>query len=180
MASFATGEKEEAKYSRQVVEVSTGSKGRIILIVFHPVFLLFLPSGKEKEGLGKAKERAERNSGKTGREGAKKGACAQERWRERREEGCCQNSFCYKHREREMLAADRETNTRKTQKQIKHTHVHKAARECSHVSQEAAHSQGFACKCRRMRAQVDERDGGGRLVGRKRERGWEKAHERQI
>lgn len=93
MASFATGEKEEAKYCRRVVEVSTGSKGRIILIVFHPVFLLLLPSGKEKEGLGKAKEKA-RNSGKTGREGAKKGGCAQERWRERREEGCCQNSFC--------------------------------------------------------------------------------------
>lgn len=124
---------------------------------------------REREGLGKS-------LGKTCREAAKKGGCETRKVAAEREEGCCQNSFCLIEREENAHGRQRNKYSEKMQTQIKHTHMHKVAREHRQASQEATHSEGFACKCRLVRAEVDETDSGRRLVGgekKKKERGWE-------
>ena len=77
--------------------MSTHSKGRIILIVFHPAFsVLFTSREQEREvrvGERKSRERGEKKLRKD-RQGGR-----EERWMlagdvEGGEEGCCQNSFC--------------------------------------------------------------------------------------
>lgn len=80
-----------------------------------------------------------------------------------REEGCCQNSFCLIEREENARGRQRNKYSEKMQTQIKHTHTCTKLQESA--SREATHSEGFACKCRLVRAEVDETDSGRRLVG---------------